>query len=57
MKDNPPALGMGLICRLLLLGLSKKYLSNILIPLLRMRKLKNAPKKKYQKSIILYILF
>ena len=35
MKDNPPAVGIGIVCKLLLFGLSKKYLPKILIPLLR----------------------
>ena len=46
MKDKPPALGTGLICKLLLLGLSKKNFSKYFIPFFKITKEENEPKKK-----------
>ena len=45
-KDRPPALGTGLTCKLLLLGLSKKNFSKYLIPFFKINKEENKPKKK-----------
>ena len=46
MKDTPPALGTGLICKLLLLGLSRKNISKNLNPFFKIKKEENAPKRK-----------
>ena len=45
-KDRPPALGTGLICKLLLLGLSRKYFSKSLFPFFKITKEEDTPKKK-----------
>ena len=46
MKDRPPALGIGLVCKLLLLGLSRKNFSKNVFPLFKINKEENTPKKK-----------
>ena len=48
-KDRPPALGTGFKCKLLLLGLSRKYFSKNLIPFFKINKEEDTPKKKYPK--------
>ena len=55
-KDIPPALGTGLICRLLLFGLSRKNLSKNLIPFFKISKEENKPKKKQPIFIITSML-
>ena len=45
-KDKPPALRIGLICKLLLLVLSKKNFSKNLIPFFKIIKEDDKPKKK-----------
>ena len=46
MKDTPPALGTGLICKLLLLGVSRKNNSKNLNPFFKIKKEENTPKRK-----------
>ena len=45
-KDRPPALGTGLRCKLLLIGLSRKNFSKNLIPFFKISNEDDRPKKK-----------
>lgn len=45
-KDTPPALGTGLMCKLLLLGVSRKNNSKNLNPFFKIKKEENTPKRK-----------
>ena len=45
-KDSPPALGTGLICKLLLFGLSRKNFIKNFFPLFKIKKEEITPKKK-----------
>ena len=56
MKDRPPALGIGLVCKLLLLGLSRKNFSKNPIPFFKISKEENKPKKKQPIFIITSML-
>ena len=46
MKDTPPALGTGLLCKLLLLGVSRKNNSKNLNPFFKIKKEENTPIRK-----------
>ena len=46
MKETPPALGTGLICKLLLLGVSRKNNSKNLNPFFKIKKEENTPIRK-----------
>ena len=46
MKDKPPPLGTGILCKLLLLGLSKEYLVRKIITFFKIKKVEKIPRKK-----------
>ena len=46
MNDKPPPLGMGILCKLLLLGLSKEYLVKKIIPFFKIKNVEKIPRKK-----------
>ena len=46
MKDKPPPLGIGILCKLLLLGLSKEYLVRKIIKFFKIKKVEKIPRKK-----------
>ncbi len=48
-KDTPPALGIGLMCKLLLLGVSRKNNWKNLNPFFKIKKEENKPNRKYPK--------
>ena len=56
-KANPPPLGIGFLCKLLLFGLSKKYFLRNLMKLLKSNYEKESPTRKYIKNKFIYIYF
>ncbi len=46
MNDKPPPLGIGILCKLLLLGVSREYLVRKIIKFFKIKKVEKIPRKK-----------